>query len=66
MNLISWSIPPQYIMIVLSFVTLAFIILCTVMVIGILKRRHLKAAGWFKDMGFSLEASDRDELPNKD
>ena len=66
MNLIDWSTPPQYVVIVLSFATLAFIILCTVMVIGMLKKRHLKAAGWFKDIGFSLEASDRDEPSEKD
>ena len=61
MNPMDWSTSPRYIVIVLSFATVAFVILCAVMVIGMFKKRHLKAAGWFKDMGFSLEASDRDE-----
>jgi len=57
---LNWSIPPHYVVIVMSFVMFAFIILCAVMVIGMLKKRHLKAAGWFRNMGFSLEASDRE------
>jgi hypothetical protein len=59
-------VSPQYVVIVMSFGIAAFILLCTVMVIGMLNKRHLKAAGWFRNMGFSLEASDRDEPPEKE
>jgi hypothetical protein len=65
-NIANWSIPPQYIVIVMSFAMLAFVILCTVIVIGMFKRPRFKAAGWLGKMGFSLEASDRDDPPDKD
>ena len=62
----NWSIPPHYIVIVMSFGTFAFILFCMVMVIGMLKKKRFKAAGWFRNISFSLEASDRDEPPDKD
>lgn len=62
----SLSLPPQYVVIGMFFVLVGFTVFCRVMVIGILKRRYLKASGWFREMGFSLEASDRDDPPDKD
>ena len=57
---------PHYFVLSAVLLLTAFALLCVVMVIGMFKKRHMKAAGWFRNVGFSLEASDRDEPPDKD
>lgn len=57
----NWAISPHDLLIVMSFGVFALVLVLTVIVIALLSKQRIKAAGWFRNVGFSLEASNDDD-----